>query len=217
MADASLWDDMRDALGPVSDGDVSQDDTIAGMARLVLSAAPPTFVAVGFSMGGYVAREVTRMAPDRVRALVLIATSARGDTRVQAQRKTAAALRVGETPFSGLSRSAVASSLHPDRAGDAEMVERIRAMGIRLGGDVFVRQSNLRRDGDLDRLAEIHCPTLVVAAAQDRLRSIGESEELRDSIPGATMQIVDPSGHMIPLEAPEGLAAIMVTWLRALP
>ncbi|MGG5886451.1 alpha/beta fold hydrolase [Falsiroseomonas sp. HC035] len=216
MLDADLWREVEPALaplGPVLHGDLFQDDTIAGMARRVLEAAPQHFVLVGFSMGGYVAREVARMAPARVAALVLVATSARADSDVQRARREAIGRRPAETAFRGLSRTALAASLHPDRAGDAALLGRLRAMGDRLGGTVFARQSRLRRDAPDTRLGDIACPTLVVAADHDRLRSLAEAEELRDGIPGAVLRVVRGSGHMIPIEAPEALARLVLDFV----
>lgn len=220
MADATLWDDMADALapaGPILHADLSRDASIAAMAARLLAAAPGRFGLVGFSMGGYVARAVARLAPERVRGLVLVATSARADTREQAVAKRIALERVEAGGFGGLSRAAVAASLHPDRAGDPRLIARIRDMGLRLGRDAFVRQSGFARVSDADTLGAIACPTLVIAARQDRLRSVAESEELRDGIPGATMAIVEESGHMLPIEAPEALAALILPWLGDLP
>ena len=93
MLDAGLWDDMAPLLaplGPIHHGDLFQDETLDGMAARVLAAAPDRFVLVGFSMGGFVARQIARMAPERVRALVLVATSARGDSASQQARRRAA-------------------------------------------------------------------------------------------------------------------------------
>ena len=220
MADASLWDDMAAALapaGPLHHASLAHDDTIPEMARRLLAEAPARFVLVGFSMGGYVAREAARRAPERVRGLVLVATSSRSDTRQQAAAKRLAIEGVEAGGFGGLSRAAAAASVHPDRAGDADLIERIRAMGRRLGRDAFLRQSRLQRVGDADRLGAIGCPTLVIAAGRDRLRSVADSEELRDAIPGATMAVVAEAGHMLPIEAPEALAALILAWLADLP
>ena len=220
MADASLWDDMAAALapaGPLHHASLAHDDTIPEMARRLLAEAPARFVLVGFSMGGYVAREAARRAPERVRGLVLVATSSRSDTRQQAAAKRLAIEGVETGGFGGLSRAAAAASVHPDRAGDADLIERIRAMGRRLGRDAFLRQSRLQRVGDADRLGAIGCPTLVIAAGRDRLRGVAESEELRDAIPGATMAVVAEAGHMLPIEAPEALAALILAWLADLP
>jgi pimeloyl-ACP methyl ester carboxylesterase len=165
-------------------------------------------------MGSYVARDIARLAPDRVRALVLIATSTRPDTPALQRRKGAIGHAAPSIAFSGLSRTAVATSLHPKDRDNEALIERVRAMGTRLGGEVFRRQSMLERPGDLDRLIDICCPTLVVAAAQDQLRSLEEARELQAGIPGATLQIIEDSGHMIPIEAPERLAEAIVPWLE---
>jgi len=219
MADADLWSAMTDDLapfGPVVTTDLSRGEDIESMTAAILGDAPATFVAVGFSMGGYVARELARIAPDRVRALILIATSARGDPD-ELIRQRRSTLRIAPTAFRGLSRSAIVSSLHPDLANDEAMIARVRDMGLRLGGEVFHRQSAMVRAGDLDRLGDIRQPTLIVAADSDQLRSLEEAEELHRGIPGSTIAHVAGSGHMIPLEQPAALSRILSGWLATLP
>lgn len=217
MADETLWDDVREALGkfgPVVHADLRHDTSIEAMAGRALADAPPHFILVGFSMGGYVAREIARLAPERVRALVLIATSTRPDTPSLRQSRGTVGKAAASVAFAGLSKTAIATSLHPKQAGNEALVERVRAMGVRLGGEVFRRQSAIVRAGDIDRLHEIRCPTLIVAAGQDRLRSREESEELHAGIPGSELAVVEDSGHMLPIEAPEALLAIVLPWLE---
>ncbi len=218
MLDADLWTDTHvklEEIGPVLCADFSEGDSIEAFAdKLLEDALPGPFLLIGFSMGGYVAREVARRAPDRVAALVLVGTSGRADNEIQAQRKASASARAA-TVFKGLSRAAILRSFATDDA-DPGLVERVRQMGDELGGEVFVRQSNVRRASDLDRLGAIVCPTLIVAADQDRLRSVAEAQELRDAIPGATMQVIAGSGHMMPMEAPDVLAPMIVDWWKGL-
>jgi len=218
MLDQGLWDDVCHDLapfGPLIFGDLFQDTSIEGMARRVLSTAPASFGLVGFSMGGYVAREMVRQAPERVTALILIATSARSDTVERSMSKRFAAKQVERASFKGLSRPAVVAALHPTRAQDEALIGRMLAMGSRLGGEVFLRQAMLQRDGDLDRLGDIRCPTLVIAAADDGLRSVAESEELASGIPGATLRVLEGSGHMLPMEVPSLLVGTMRDWLAS--
>lgn len=216
MADDTLWDDVRPALarfGPIMHADLRHDASIEAMAVRALADAPASFILVGFSMGGYVAREIARLAPERVRALVLIATSTRPDTPSLRQSRGTVGKAAASVSFSGLSKTAIATSLHPKQAGNEALIERVRAMGVRLGGEVFRRQSSIVRAGDLARLQAIRCPTLVIAAGQDRLRSREESEELHAGIAGAEMAIIEDSGHMIPIEAPQALLAVVLPWL----
>lgn len=221
MADETLWNDMSAALarfGPVLHADLRHDTSVEAMARRALAAAPPSFLLVGFSMGGYIARDIARLAPaygKRVEALVLVATSTRPDTPAMRQRKGAVGHAAPSVAFSGLSRIAVASSLHPKDKHNEAMIERVRAMGVRLGGEVFRRQSVLERPGDIDRLDQIRCPTLVVAAAQDQLRSLEEAQELQAGIPDASLAVIEDSGHMIPIEAPQRLLEVIVPWLSS--
>ncbi|MDB5456561.1 MAG: alpha/beta hydrolase [Caulobacter sp.] len=216
MADGDLWRDVADdlaAIGPVFLKDLSRGDTIEAMAERILDAAPPRFALIGFSMGGYVARAMVRQAPDRVAALILIATSARGDSAVQAARQAAAVDGVAPQRFRGLSRAAITASLSPTHAQDEAMVDRVRAMGLRLGWEVFVRQSRVTRADELGRLAELRVPTLVIAATEDRLRSLEEARELVAGIPDATLRVIADSGHMIPIEQPAALAREIRDWL----
>lgn len=90
-------------------------------------------------------------------------------------------------------------------------------MGERLGREVFVRQSLIVRDADTARLADIRCPTLVVAGAEDQLRSADEARELADGIPGARLETVPGAGHLIPLEQPQALAAAVARHFCAPP
>src|SRR5476649_1833287 len=90
MCDADLWTDMVPDLGKIGHlhyGNVYADDTLEGMARRVLDEAPDTFVLVGFSMGGFVARVLTLMAPERVAGVAFVATSAREYTMEERERR----------------------------------------------------------------------------------------------------------------------------------
>lgn len=216
MLDADLWRDLEPAIsswGPIGHAAVTQGNTIAEMARNILGDAPPRFILIGFSMGGYIAREILRQSPDRVEALILIATSARGDSEVQAKRKQALANQPAGTSFRGLSTAAVVSSFHPDNADRRDLVRRIQEMGHRLGGDIFRRQSLLDRRDEHRELGTITCPTLVIAGDEDRLRSREEALELHEGIAGSDFTVIPGTGHMVPLEQPEKLAQAINEWL----
>lgn len=216
MLDADLWRGIEPALaqwGEVTHAVASEGETLAEMAQAILKNAPPRFVLVGFSMGGYVAREILRQDPQRVEALILIATSARGDSEIQAKRKQALTEQPDGIALRGLSTTAVASSLHPDNAGRTDLITRIQEMGQRLGGDVFRRQSLLDRRDERQELDAIRCPTLVIAGGEDRLRSREEALELHEGIAGSAFVVIEKTGHMVPMEAPQRLAEVMNEWL----
>jgi len=217
MLDDALWDGMLPFLPPelpLHFASLAEGDSIAAMAQAILAKCPPQFSVLGFSMGGYVAREIVRMAPERVTSLALVATSSRADLPLQVEQRSKAARANPIGAFRGLGRAAIAQSLHPDHAGNEALVAHVRIMGERLGREVFVRQSLIVRDADTNRLSDIRCPTLVVAAAEDQLRSPEEARELAEGIPGARLATIPKAGHLIPLEQPQALAGAIAVIFR---
>jgi len=220
MCDAALWDFVAPTLAEVADiqhGNLFDDDTIAGMAARVLDDAPETFAIVGFSMGGYIAREIAMTAPDRVTKLALMNTSALGTTDKIRQRNARVLKILRDRPFTGLSPISIREALHPDRQGDTGLIDHIQTMARRLGGDVFRRQMSLIREDGHARLREITCPTLVVTSDADVLRRAIDSERLADGIADARLEIIENCGHMTPLERPEEVAGLLVEWLTVDP
>jgi len=212
MCDADLWADMAAdlaKLGAVHYGNVYQDDTLEGMARRVLDESPDRFVLVGFSMGGFVSRILTLMAPERVTGVAFVASSAREYTPAERERRI-----TGNLPGDRTKRAnGVAAGLHPDRERDPALLDRLRGMQRRLGPEVRARQAAVvRRDGyaDLERIA---CPALVVACRQDRLRSFAETERMARHLPHSRFEVIEDCGHMAPLEKPHELAELLAGWI----
>ncbi|HTE37064.1 MAG TPA: alpha/beta fold hydrolase, partial [Reyranella sp.] len=143
MCDSDLWRDVAPdlgKLGPLHYGNVYQDDTLEGMAERILSEAPERFVLIGFSMGGFVARVLTLMAPGRVTGVAFVASSAREYTEAERARRRQGALP-GDRPRRA--SPGVALGLHPDRERDPVLLERLREMQRRLGPEVRAHQSAL--------------------------------------------------------------------------
>ncbi|TCM67355.1 pimeloyl-ACP methyl ester carboxylesterase [Acinetobacter calcoaceticus] len=216
MLDHSLWRDMDIALhdlGNVHYGDLAHGDTLEAMALHNLAHAPDQFVLIGFSLGGYVARYMVSIAPERITALILIASSMRDDDAAQKRSKAASAKAIQAASYAGLSASAIRASVHPSRQQDHALIEHIRKMSIQLGADTFRRQLLLDRENIpvLARLSEF--PVLIVAAAQDQLRSLAEAKDLQQQFSHADLNIIADSGHMIPLEQGDALSKRIETWL----
>ncbi len=212
MCDEDLWADMvpdLSAVGRIHYGNVYQDSTLDGMARRVLDQAPERFVLVGFSMGGFVARVLTLMAPDRVTGVAFIASSARGYTAEETERR-----KQGWHPGNRPARpNGAAASLHPDRERDPVLLDRLRGMQRRLGPEVQARHTALVRHDAYADLERITCPSLVVACRQDRLRSLAETERMAEHLPHSRFNIIEACGHMAPLERPRELAALLADWI----
>lgn len=216
MLNEHLWDDMRSdlaTLGALTFGDLGRDIGIQAMADAVLRQAPEQFVLFGFSMGGFVAQAVALKAPERVLGLALLNTSSRPQTE-QESVSTKAQLDIAQrTPFKGLTSRALASSLHPARSADRALLDRLQAMALANGKEVFLRQLQTLRDSNAEVLKQLRCPVLIVASDQDKLRSVEESEEMARQIAQARFEIVADCGHMTPMEKPGELFGIIGDWL----
>jgi pimeloyl-ACP methyl ester carboxylesterase len=161
-------------------------------------------------MGGFVARVLTLMAPERVTGVAFVASSAREYSDAERQRRRQGAMP-GDKPKKA--NPGVALGLHPDRERDPVLLDRLRGMQRRLGPEVRARQAALvRRDGYAD-LERITCPSLVVACRQDRLRRFDESERMAKHLPHSRFKILENCGHMAPLERPRELAGLIADWI----
>ena len=212
MTDRALWSRMEPGLFQLGDctfADLSGTDNLETTARALLDAAPETFV-----LGGFVAREIMRLAPERVSGLVLMNTSARPPRPEIIKRNAFLIGHAKERGFRGLSTEAVKRALHPDRRDDEGLVQEIKDMALRMGEAAFIKQLSIQRGDGRPGLQGIACPTLIVWSRQDELRSIKEAQEMADAIPDARLEIVEDCGHMTPMEAPETALALLSDWLE---
>ena len=217
MLDESLWDDVVQMLPAhfnVYKVSLQQGNTIEEIAEHIVKNLPSQFVLVGFSLGGYVARSIVRLFPDKVSALVLIASSLRTDTEEQKNRKLTAIKLTSKEHFKGLSSKVISKTLHPTQEKNNILIQRIQKMGKQMGYDSFVTQSLLNRD-DYES-SRIKCPTLIISGEQDTIRSYEEGIELFNEIPCSTFEVIENTGHMIPLEQPLKLSTSILKWLNTI-
>ncbi len=218
LCDAALWQSQVEALRDIATpwvADLTQDDSLPAMARRVLAAAPPRFAVAGLSMGGYVAQEIMRQAPERVVRLALLDTSGRADTPEQTTRRRDLIELAHRGEFKGITPRLMPQFIHHDRLGDAVLVGAITAMNGRVGKDAFLRQQKAimgRPDGRSD-LQRIAVPTLVLCGREDVLTPLALHEEIAGLVPGARLEVVEHCGHMSTMERPEAVNRALRRWL----
>lgn len=221
LCDADLWTAQLNAFSagrPVTVANLAGSDSVAGLAEAALEAAPLHFALAGLSMGGYVALEIMRRAPERVAGLALIDTSARPDSEEQSRRRRALIALARTGRFKGVTPRLLPLLLHPARLEDPVLTGRVMAMAARIGRDAFLRQQTaiLGRPDSRPDLPRIGCPTLVVCGRQDELTPLPVSEEMAALIPGADLVVVEDSGHLSTMEQPEAVNAALAAWLGRL-
>lgn len=217
ICDDEVWAHPQSHLSDVADCRIvpaDEADTMQELARAVLESAPDTFAIAGFSMGGYVALEVLRQAPERVTRLALLDTSSRGDTLEKAAGRTAAIADCEEGRFDDLLDRFVPLLLHSERMSEP-LAAQVRAMGHRVGPALFARRHRAMRtrtDGR-DLLAGCEIPVRAIVGRSDALTSVEENQEIADLAPRGRLSIVEDCGHMPPLERPQAATALLRDWL----
>jgi pimeloyl-ACP methyl ester carboxylesterase len=210
--DAAIWARTIAALDGVAAriGNTLEDDTLVGMARRILADAPRTFCLAGVSMGGMVALEIMRLAPERVRGLALVDTSAhraRPVSEAGAARfhKTNAAALAG-LDMRAFAQSSLVGLVHPNAPQDIrnDLVE----MMVRVGATTYARQylAVAEREDQRLILPMIKIPTQVIVGAEDRLTSTRLSAKIHSAVAGSEFHIIPECGHLPPIEAPQQMA-----------
>lgn len=195
----------------------TRDDTMAGVAERILRNAPPHFILGGLSMGGYVAFEIMRQAPERVTKLILMDTSARSDTPEQIERRHTLISRAETGQLEQIADQLFPVLVHPLRQNDPALKGLVRLMASEVGPNAFVRQQNaiISRADSRSGLGAIKCPTLVVVGDQDELTPPELSKEIVDGISGAQLIKIPECGHLSTLEKPDKVSQAIVNWIQS--
>lgn len=218
MCDARLYGPQIAALSgrvPIHLAPITAFDTVAALAAGVLETAPPSFALAGLSMGGIVAMEIVRQAPERVSRLALLDTNPRAEPEEVRQRREPqiAAVRAG-----GL-QTIMRDELKPNYLAKGplrqDVLDMCMTMALDLGPDVFERQSRAlqARPDQQETLKSVEMPTLILMGREDRLCPLDRHELMNDLVAGSELKIIEGAGHLPTLEQPEAVNAAFKTWL----
>jgi pimeloyl-ACP methyl ester carboxylesterase len=220
LCDAGLFAHQTRHLSEIADvtvGDLTRDDSVAGMAETVLDAAPERFALAGLSLGGIVAMEVMRREPERVERLALIDTSPLPPRPDQLETWEEFEEMTGNGRFMDVTTERLMPALiHPDRQDEAALTKTIERMAEDVGPEAFLRQLSAQRGRPDSResLAGIECPTLVLCGREDALCPYPLHEEMAGTVPGADLVPVEGCGHLSSLEKPEAVTAVLRYWMK---
>ena len=203
--------------GPVMIADHTRDDSMSGIARRILSAAPARFALAGLSMGGYIAFEVLRQAPQRIAKVALLDTSARADAPEQTAMRRAQMTLASQGRLAEVVEQQFPRLVQRARRADVELRQLFDLMAQEVGAAGFIRQQTaiLGRADSRATLGSIRCPTLVLVGEGDELTPPELAAEIAAGIPGARLTTVPQCGHMSTLEQPDEVTRALLEWLEA--
>lgn len=196
---------------------ICEQDTVQALAAAVLNDAPPRFALAGLSMGGIVAMEILRQAPDRIERLALLDTNPLAETaEVKARREP----QIAQVRAGGLEQ-VMQKQLIPNYLADgpnsADIAAVCAEMAQALGPKVFVRQSRAlqTRSDQQETLRRYNGRALVLCGRHDALAPVTRHECIAALIPHGDLQIVEGAGHLPTLEQPEQTNLHIARWLSS--
>ncbi len=218
--DAALWQGLLPALCSAHRVHVSdvhgRHDTLPEMATALLERHPGRHVWVGSSMGGMLALQVALRAPERTLGLAVLGSSARADTPEMLALRTQAIALFEAGRMDEVLRANAALAFHPLAAAQPGLQAAYRAMVGRAGAVGLVRQNRavMARADLRAQLPGIKAPVLVATGEADRLTPPEHAREMAALLPNAQLDIVPGCGHLLTLEQPDRMAALLLAWLR---
>ncbi len=220
--DDAVWAHARDACAPRADVHIATYgtlDSLPAMARHVLDSIGGDLAVAGHSMGGRVALEMFRLAPDRIRGIALLDTGTQplaageaGEREVAGRHELVDIAR--RDGMAAMAQRWVQGMVWKPRLSDKLLVDGIVAMFARGSAEIFAAQIRalIARPDASGLLPRITCPALVLCGEDDSWAPAARHREMAQRIPGAILTLVPECGHMCTLERPEAVTQALLDW-----
>jgi len=223
ICDQTAWQQQIDALSDIADctcADYGPLDSLPAMAEAVLRSAPERFSLAGHSMGGRVALEIYRLAPQRVAGIALLNTGssplAAGAAGAEEIRKRGELVAFAQSQgMHAMLQQWLPPMIAPHRMNDTALVDSIIEMMSRKTPEIFAAQVRalLTRPDARPVLDQIRCPALLLTGQEDGWSPPAQHAAMHAKIAGSQFVIVPECGHMSMLERPAEVSAALRTWL----
>jgi pimeloyl-ACP methyl ester carboxylesterase len=218
-ADATMWQSQLRELPSRWNAVVTdvhtRNDSIQAMAAALLREHTGDLVLCGASMGGMIAMEAARQAPERVRGLALLGTVASPESDAMRALREAAIVLFEQGRVAEVIEPNVAFAFHPANA--ARLAPVYLEFVLRAGAGQLIRQNRavIERPDARIHLPALRCPVLVMCGDADRLTPAECSQEIAALVPHAQLVVVPDCGHMLTMEQPVIVNATLAAWLQA--
>jgi pimeloyl-ACP methyl ester carboxylesterase len=190
--------------------------SMQALAAEVLENAPPRFALAGLSMGGIVAMEVLRQAPERVSGLALLDTNPLAEKPEVKARRAPQMESVRNGGLWRVMREEMKPNYLADGPGQGAILDLCMVMAMDLGDQVFLNQSAalMDRPDQTEFLRQYTGPSLVLCGRADALCPVERHELMHGLLSGSRLEIIENAGHLPVLEQPEQTTAALARWLE---
>ena len=226
LCDHAVWEhqvrELHDTAN-ITIADHGSLNSFEAMAQAILDRAPERFALAGHSMGGRVAFQIYRRAPERITGIALMDTActpraagAQGELEAQNRYRLLEVAR--NEGMRSMGEAWARPMVHPDRLSDSHLMNAILDMITRKTPEIFAAQINalLQRADATPVLAQVRCPALVLCGRQDSWSALAHHEEMASRIAGSRLVVIEDCGHMSTMERPEEVTAALREWILGL-
>lgn len=219
LCDARVFGPQIDGLSrdtPVMFAPLTLGERMEELASQILGWAPPKFALVGMGMGGAVALEMQRRAPERVMRIALISTTAQADTPEAASAREPMIVAARSGRFDDV----IAAEMDPAALTPGPLRQHVlnlvTDMAQTNGPEAFVRQARAmqRRKDQQPTLSQIAQPAVVICGEDDTIYPVKRHQFMSEMIPYAKLEVISGAGHLPTLEEPVATNIILRDWLR---
>lgn len=219
LCDQRMWQKVAAQLENDADIEIisfAGFDDLTDMARSVLSSIEGDFALAGHSMGGRVALEIYRLAPQRVTRLALLNTGVhpKSDKEIPGRMRLIEAAKTSGTSI--LVTQWLIPMMSPKGLNNANLMADLTKMVESYSVEDFEKQIHAlinRPDAEV-LLSQISVPTLLLSGSQDTWSPVAQHQDIQKHIIGSELVVIDDAGHMAPAEDPENVAAALHSWLK---
>ncbi|WP_273208816.1 alpha/beta fold hydrolase [Marinobacter subterrani] len=211
-----------EALADIRVADYGNHDQFTAMAESVLASAPGQFALAGHSMGGRVALEICRLAPERVERLCLIATehtpkpdgeAGLNETRARQGMLDLARASGMQAMAEAWTPNLLASAHQNNDELNGRIINMIAAQPVaRLQSHINAGDS---RPDSTDVLRQLSCQVLLIAGAEDKLRPAAVMAHMTPLIANCQFETIPDCGHMPMMEQPDTVGQLLFRWMNA--
>lgn len=195
---------------------ITQGERVSDIASGLLQQLPAKFALAGLSMGGIVAMEILRKAPERVTRLALMDTTPLAETPAGAAGYEPMIVGARAGRLEEVMRDFMRPEYLAPGVNRNEILAEVMAMASSLGPEVFVRQARAlqRRPDQQGVLRRCKCSTLILCGEHDGLTPLKRHTFMADLIPYAELEVIKDAGHLPVLEQPEATTDALRKWMK---
>ncbi|WP_338041429.1 alpha/beta hydrolase [Marinomonas foliarum] len=219
LCDQRMWQNVASQLEKDANVEIMSFagfDDLTEMARFVLSSVEGDFALAGHSMGGRVALEIYRLAPQRVTHLALLNTGVHPKSDKEIPGRIRLIDLAKQHGMALLADEWLVPMMSPKGLENRSLMESLEKMVMAYSVEDFEKQIQalINRPDAEGQLANISVPTLLLSGTQDTWSPVAQHQVIQQKITGSELVVIDDAGHMAPVEQPENVAAALHSWLQ---